>query len=656
MIDIRSKKLGVVFLSVGFLGISLIVVYMAMWPHFREYAGNQISGINYLAYFTYLSNLIVAVWLMLTGFANIFGITKLQGFLTSPKVFGAVVLYIFVVGFVFYGFLRWMITPFPWRLWYARLIDFANHGVFPAFMTVLFLLARREPKQRITQKHLLIWLIFPLVYLMFSLIRGAVSGWYPYPFFDSSWEVFVTLNISKRPLFVPIVTILFGGVFYLIGLLVKLVWNKKNNKDKSILPVTIMRVKYHLREIMPHEISDVAGLIAKGYEGDKFFEWVVWDNADRHRVVSDYYKVYLRAKGAVVHIAESSDCGIIGAAVWLPHDVDYGMYDEINAATGVYACNFDAVADASHKSEPSDIPFYQLVGFVVDKRFRSSGIGEALLGYQLDRLDKLGIATYLEASTPYHGKGVYGKFGYELFGELLRFADTAVLYPLFRKAGSRTWLEEYVVQNKAPYPIIGDVGRTTPMEIDLGENSVYFDQIRNKSQRELSDFLAELHKQNGVLWSISGDREYRKSLYRHADEEWVSQGLTLHAGVDIIVPKGTAVYAPYDGEITHVLYEDCAGGYGWIAVLKVGDFCLLFGHLAEDGLPKVGDRVVAGDSIGTVGDYHENGNWFYHIHFQAMSLSGIDEGLVYEALFDPDDIERADKISPSVMPIIRAWN
>jgi len=56
------------------------------------------------------------------------------------------------------------------------------------------------------------------------------------------------------------------------------------------------------------------------------------------------------------------------------------------------------------------------------------------LKHHIDILDPQGIHTYLEASTPYHGGGVYGKFGYQQAGELMVFAPTAILYPLWREA------------------------------------------------------------------------------------------------------------------------------------------------------------------------------------------------------------------------------
>jgi len=189
-----------------------------------------------------------------------------------------------------------------------------------------------------------------------------------------------------------------------------------------------------IRSLNMEEVNTVAELIATGYRNDIFFHWVVNNEKDRHKIVTDYYKIYLRAKGCVAHVAETTLGEIVAAAVWLPHDVDTKIYDEMDNIAGVYAPNFRAVADMSHESEPSGIPFYQLVGFVVRDDLQGRGIGAALLKHHLDILDNLGIPTYLEASTPYHGKGVYGKFGYDLYGQVMVFSETAVLYPLWRPA------------------------------------------------------------------------------------------------------------------------------------------------------------------------------------------------------------------------------
>jgi len=209
---------------------------------------------------------------------------------------------------------------------------------------------------------------------------------------------------------------------------------------------------YTVRPVRPDEVNKIAEFISRGYYDDIFFHWCVPKDEDRHKIVTDYYKVYLSAEGAVAHLTETPNGDVAGIALWLPHDVDAGIYDDIDKATGIYAGQFRAVADMSHLSEPPMTPFYQLVGFVTAKEMRGNGIGTAMLKFHLDMFDKLNIPTYLEASTPYYGKGAYGKFGYRQVGELMVFAETAVLYPLWRPArkaaqvnfGGRVWsvLEE----------------------------------------------------------------------------------------------------------------------------------------------------------------------------------------------------------------------
>ena len=196
-------------------------------------------------------------------------------------------------------------------------------------------------------------------------------------------------------------------------------------------------LEFTVRPISQKEIDKVADLISAGYYHDVFFKWSVESDDHRHKIVADYYRIYLSAAGCVAHVAESPDKGIIGASVWLPHDTDAGIYDEIDKAAGVYAPQFRAVSDRSHANEPPMEPFYQLVGFVVLRELQGMGVGRALLKYHLDILDEAGIPTYLEASTPYVGKGVYGCFGYQQVGELMVFADTAVLYPLWRPAAAK---------------------------------------------------------------------------------------------------------------------------------------------------------------------------------------------------------------------------
>jgi hypothetical protein len=40
------------------------------------------------------------------------------------------------------------------------------------------------PTNRPTYRQSLSWLVYPLAYLFFSLVRGGITGWYPYPFLN----------------------------------------------------------------------------------------------------------------------------------------------------------------------------------------------------------------------------------------------------------------------------------------------------------------------------------------------------------------------------------------------------------------------------------------------------------------------------------------
>lgn len=244
---------------------------------------------------------------------------------------------------------------------------------------------------------------------------------------------------------------------------------------------------FTIRPIKSTEIEKIADIISTAYYNDIFFKWTVPKDQDRHKIVKDYYKIYLNDVDCVAHIAESSSNDILGASVWLPHNVDISIYHKIDKAVGSNAIRFRSVADCSHYSEPPMSPFYQLVGLATIKEAQNKGIGTALLKYNLNLLDRKGIPTYLEASTPYYGKGVYGKFGYQPVGELMAFTESAVLHPLWRPASNK-------------------------FQLDFGGHIWHVLERRNKNMLLLSENVIELGKYHNnfenITWSNSSVRQY----------------------------------------------------------------------------------------------------------------------------------------------------
>lgn len=69
------------------------------------------------------------------------------------------------------------------------------------------------PKLHVTFKQALVWILFPIAYVMFSLIRGHYVDWYPYPFLNPSEHGYTGVAITS--------VILMLGV---VGLIWVLVW------------------------------------------------------------------------------------------------------------------------------------------------------------------------------------------------------------------------------------------------------------------------------------------------------------------------------------------------------------------------------------------------------------------------------------------------
>ncbi|RZK68480.1 MAG: hypothetical protein EOO85_24250 [Pedobacter sp.] len=65
-----------------------------------------------------------------------------------------------------------------------KLTDFLLHTLSPILYVVFWLVF--VPKTRMPWKVLFSWAVFPFIYLIYALIRGANSGYYPYPFVNAA--------------------------------------------------------------------------------------------------------------------------------------------------------------------------------------------------------------------------------------------------------------------------------------------------------------------------------------------------------------------------------------------------------------------------------------------------------------------------------------
>jgi hypothetical protein len=132
--------------------------------------------LTYFSFFTLITNLIVA--LVLT-FSLLAPNTRWGRFLSSPVVATGTALYIATVGVVYSVLLRHAWNPEG----LDKLADIILHDVVPVLYVAFWIFF--VPKSGLRWKNPLSWAIYPIIYLAWILIRGAISGRYPYPFVDA---------------------------------------------------------------------------------------------------------------------------------------------------------------------------------------------------------------------------------------------------------------------------------------------------------------------------------------------------------------------------------------------------------------------------------------------------------------------------------------
>ena len=150
--------------------VTLVAIAAQLRVHMR--AGFDV--VNFFSYFTNLSNLFAAV-VMLTGAVQL--LQNRTATRAAELVRGSSVAGMAVVGIVFSALLRGedLGALMPW-------VNAVVHYVMPVVALLDWLFV--PPAVPLPYNRIHYWLVFPLSYLVWVLIRGAVMGWHPYPFLN----------------------------------------------------------------------------------------------------------------------------------------------------------------------------------------------------------------------------------------------------------------------------------------------------------------------------------------------------------------------------------------------------------------------------------------------------------------------------------------
>lgn len=162
----------------------LIILFISSWfaVLFQYYLslGARVDSVGmatfrFISYFTILTNTLVGVC---TSYLLLNPGSKLGQFFAKPRTLTAVTVYIVIVGLIYNLILRWQWDPQGAQY----VVDLFLHTIIPAgFLIYWFAFV---PKKELQWKHVFPWLIYPLIYMVYILIRGAIINEYPYPFVD----------------------------------------------------------------------------------------------------------------------------------------------------------------------------------------------------------------------------------------------------------------------------------------------------------------------------------------------------------------------------------------------------------------------------------------------------------------------------------------
>ena len=130
---------------------------------------------NLFSYFTILTNLLIAIC---STTIVLFPNSNLGTFFKKPTVLSAITLYIFIVALVYNTVLRGLFPLDGWNFF----VDTLLHVIVPILFIVYWFVF--VPKGTLQYKNGISWLLFPFAYLLYSLLRGELYGWYPYPFLN----------------------------------------------------------------------------------------------------------------------------------------------------------------------------------------------------------------------------------------------------------------------------------------------------------------------------------------------------------------------------------------------------------------------------------------------------------------------------------------
>lgn len=199
-----SLQIGYLVIAAGiswFAVVSQLILLLKGHP-----AGALSAVITFISYYTILTNILLALFfttlLLWPG-------TKAGRYFSRHTTATAITVYITVVGMIYNLLLRGLVTLTGLNIVVNELLH-----VFTPLLGIGYWVL--YTKKMHTGYYVAIhWLIYPGIYMLYTLVRGSVTGWYPYPFINAG-----RLGYPRALLYcggVAVVFLLVGWLFIWLG-------------------------------------------------------------------------------------------------------------------------------------------------------------------------------------------------------------------------------------------------------------------------------------------------------------------------------------------------------------------------------------------------------------------------------------------------------
>ncbi|MBK8549633.1 MAG: Pr6Pr family membrane protein [Ignavibacteria bacterium] len=183
----KYKKAFLIFGSLT--GCAALILQFYITLSYSEESGLTYlqSTVKFFSFMTILTNILVTLTYTIPLLSPE---SKWGLYFSKPIVHSGVLVYILIVGIIYHFMLAHIWDPKGME----KFVDILLHYVMPALYLLYWIFFTEKGNQKLI--NCIKWLSYPLIYVVYALIRGQISGMYPYPFIDVSKFGFGTVLVN----------------------------------------------------------------------------------------------------------------------------------------------------------------------------------------------------------------------------------------------------------------------------------------------------------------------------------------------------------------------------------------------------------------------------------------------------------------------------